>query len=158
MRRLHRTDKKTWTLLNANGDVEGTLIRTKWHGMGAEIAVAQGIYEARGMKGFTSDIAIYTGDVPVRKADFKWKGITITDPNGHQPAVTVRREHLFSSTYIIDAAERGQVKVRMRMNWKRFALEPEITATTGEAIEPLTVLFAIHAIRVQQNRAAAAAA
>jgi len=75
-----------------------------------------------------------------------------------QPAVTVRREHLFSGTYVINASDRGQMKMRLRMNWKRFDTEPEFISATGEELDPLTVLFALHAIRVQQSCATKAVA
>ena len=158
MRSFQHTDKRTWSLLDDQGAVLGSLVRTKWHGMGAEIVLAQGVYEVKGMKGFTSKTAVFSGDLPLRVASYGWKGITIKDPQGVMPVVTVRREHLFSGTYVINASDRGQMKMRLRMNWKRFDTEPEFISATGEELDPLTVLLALHAIRVQQQRAAGAAA
>jgi len=71
MRRFHRTDKRTWSLIDANGKALGSLARTKWHGMGAEIMVAQGVYEVKGMKGLTSKIAVFSGDHPLHMANYK---------------------------------------------------------------------------------------
>jgi hypothetical protein len=158
MRSFHRTDKRTWSLLDDQGAVLGSLVRTKWHGMGAEIAVAQGIHEVRRMKGFTSKIAVFADEVPLLIARFGWKGITITDPHGQRPAVTVRREHLFSSTHVVSAEDGSLVKVRLRMSWKHFELQPELVAATGEDLDPMVLLFAVYAIQLQQRRSSAAAA
>lgn len=158
MRSFHRTDKRTWSLLDDHGEVLGSLLRTKWHGMGAEIAVAQGVYEVRGMKGFTTALAVFSGDHPLRIAKSTWKGISITDPQGAQPVVVVRREHFFSSTYVISVGERSVLKVSFRMNWRLMEMQPVVVVDRGDALEPLTLLFAVHAIQVQHRRSAAAAA
>ena len=157
MRSFHRTDRRTWSLLDGHGAVLGSLVRTKWHGMGAEIVVAQGIHEVRSMKGFTSKIAVFSGDHALRVASYRWDSIIITDPQGSSPTITVGRKSMFSGTFLIKIGDQVRAQLRMRVNWKRFDMEPVLIADTDKEIDPLTLLFIIRAIQVQQHRAAGAA-
>jgi hypothetical protein len=155
---LQRTDKRTWSLLDANGTVLGSLVRTKWHGMGAEILVAQGVYPVRRLSVWSSKLGVFAGEVPLLVASFTWRGIDIHDPTGQQPSTSVRRPHWFSAVHELVSGERPVLKLRHRMNWRRFEQEPEIMEAYTDSIPPLMLLFALHAIQVQQRRAAAAAA
>jgi hypothetical protein len=156
MRSFHRTDDRTWSLLDDQGAVLGSLVRTKWHGMGAEIVVAQGVYDVKGMKGLTSKLAVFSGDRPLRVASYRWDRITITDPQGSSPTITVGRKSVFSGTFLIKIGDQVHAQLRMRVSWKRFDMEPVLMADTDKEIDPLTLLFIIRALQVQQHRAAGA--
>jgi hypothetical protein len=153
-----RTDKRTLTVTDAEGSVVGSLARTKWHGLGAEIIVAKGVFPVRRMPGLTSKVAVFSGDLPVLIAEPTWRGLTITDASGRKPAMKMVRAHIFSGIHHISIADRVVMKLRWRMNWSAFQLDPTIVEGTGDGLDPLTLLFAVYAIQVQQRRATAAAA
>lgn len=153
-----RTDKRTLMLLDAHGAQLGSLVRTKWHGQNAEIIVPQGVFRVERKRGLTMDLVLFAEDVPLLLASYTWRGITITDTTGRQGAISVRRSSFLSPTYHVLIREQPVLKLRLRISWKYFELDPTVVEGTGDGLDPLTLLFAVYAIQVQQRRASMAAA
>ncbi len=158
-RRFHRTDKHTWSLLDEDGKVLGSLIKSKWYSLKREIVVSGKLYHAKALKTWSSDQAVFFGDVPVLVADFAWDRIRIGMPNNGGTSYIVRRKHFFSSEYhLLDLQGIVRARIETRINWSDFDREPELVGMEGEPLEPMVLLFAFHAINVQHQRTAGFAA
>jgi hypothetical protein len=156
--RFERTAKRTWSLLDEQGRSQGTLVRPKWYSATAEIIAANGVFKAKAMKGWTSDIALYVEDIPVLIADYQWRGTVIRTSQG-AALYRIARKHWFSSTYVFtDPSGTMRLAVRVGMNWITMERTYTFTEAGVEPMEPLHVLFGMQAIITQQDRAAAAAA
>jgi hypothetical protein len=156
--RFERTAKRTWSLLDEQGRSLGTLVRPKWYSATAEIIAANGVFKAKSMKGWTSDIALYAEDVPLLIADYQWRGAVIRTANGVE-LFRIARKNWFSSTYeFTDASGTMRLAVRVGMDWRTLERTYTFTETGVEPMEPLHVLFGLQAIITQQDRAAALAA
>lgn len=156
--RFERTAKRTWSLLDEQGRSQGTLVRPKWYSATAEIIAANGVFKAKSMKGWTSDIALYVEDIPVLIADYQWRGTVIRTSQG-TVLYRVARKHWFSNTYeFTDPSGTMRLAVRVGMNWRTLERTYTFTEAGVEPMEALHVLFGMQAIITQQDRAAAAAA
>lgn len=156
--RFERTAKRTWSLLDEQGRSQGTLVRPKWYSATAEIIAANGVFKAKSMKGWTSDIALYAEDVPVLIADYQWRGAVIRSANGVE-LFRIARKNWFSSTYrFVDTVGVLRLEVNVGINWRTFDRTYAFTEASAEPMEPLHLLFGMQAIITQQDRAAAVAA
>ena len=145
--RFERTAKRTWSLLDEQGKSQGTLLRPTWYSSTAEIIAANGLFKAKSMKGWTTDIA-----------DYHWGGIVLKTVQG-TVLYHIARKSWFSSTYEFrDASGTLRLAVRVGMNWRTFERTYTFTEAGAEPMEPLHVLFGMQAIITQQDRAAAVAA
>lgn len=153
-RRFHRTDKRTWSLLDENGTVLGSLIKPKWYASKRELVVAGGLYEVRTLKRWSSDQAVFFGDVPVLTADMAFDRIKIAYPGKADRAYLVRRKSLFSrECQVLDLNGSVHASLQTRMNWSDFEREPELLSANGEDMDAMLLLFVMHVIAVQQQYA-----
>lgn len=145
--------------MDENGKVLGTLVRPHWYSSKCEMALAGGLYEVKALKRWSSDQAVFVGDVPVLVADFSWDRIRISAPNVGGASFVLRRKHFFSSAYnVLDHLGMARARVDTRINWSDLERESELVASEGEPLEPMVLLFIMHLIRVQHNRTAGMAA
>lgn len=157
--RFHRTDKRTWSLLDQNGALLGTLVKQKWSVVKREIIVDGRLYHAKGLKRWSSDQALFLGDVPVLVADFAWDRIRVGLPNNGGTTFIIRRKHFFSSEYhVADVDGTVRARIETRINWSDLDREPELIGSEGGPLDPMILLFAVHVINVQQQRTAGFAA
>ncbi|MCC6540996.1 MAG: hypothetical protein IT225_02130 [Flavobacteriales bacterium] len=155
--RFHRTEKRTWSLLDHEGKVLGSLIKPHWYSSDRELVVAGGLYALRAKKRWSSELALFFGDVPLWTADLAWDRIRIMAVQGGTTYI-LRRKQWFSNEYhLLDLHGTVRARITTRMNWSDFEREPELVATDGEPVEPMLLLFAAHAIHVQHERTAGTA-
>ncbi|MBL7951593.1 MAG: hypothetical protein JNM62_07725 [Flavobacteriales bacterium] len=158
-RRFHRTDKRTWSLLDDNGTVLGSLVKPKWFSSKRELVVGGGLYEVKSLKRWSSDQAVFFGGFPVLTADMAFDRIRIAYPGKGDQAYIVRRKNLFSKEYhVLDLHGVVQASLRTRMNWSDFEREPELLTAQGEAMDPMLLLFVVHVIAVQYQNTMGVAA
>lgn len=157
MRRFHRTDRRTWSLLDGNGHVLGSKGRPNWWSQRAEITVANGLYLVKGRTSWTTDLAVFFGEVPVLVGKLRWRDTAITEIGSTLPLVTLRRKHWFSNVYqLVDAQGLVRASLEIKLSWKTMDMEPRLLEESGEPLSPLVLLFAVQIITVQQQRSAAA--
>lgn len=153
-----RPDKRTWSLVDANGKVLGSLVKPSWLSRRVELTVATGLYEVRPLKTWSSSVGCFFGEVPLRVAKFTWRGVEVRTTSG-DVLFKIVQKGWFSSTYrIVDHTGLERYTLRTRMAWKRFDREHELVHLGGEPLEPLDLLFLLQVVIIQQDRAAAAAA
>ncbi len=158
MQRFVRRGKRTWDLVDATGKVLGTKSQPKWYSQRAEITVANGLYEVKGRKALSRDLAVFYGDVEVMHSKEKWTSTAIHRSNEPMPLIVLKRKSWFSPIHhLVDATGTVRASMRRRFHWEGFVHSIELLEAHGEPLEPLLLLFAAHVIEVQQHRAAAAA-
>lgn len=156
--RFERPDKRTWSLVDANGKVLGSLVKPSWLSRRVELIVASGLYEVRPLKTWSTSVGCFFGEAPLRVARFTWRGTEVRKTSG-EVLFKIVQKGWFSTAYrIIDGCGEERYTLRTRMVWKRFDREHELVHVGGEPLEPLDLLFLLQVIIIQQDRAAAAAA
>lgn len=156
--RYQRTDRRTWSLVDASGNVLGKFIKPSWMSRRGELIVPSGPYEVKPLKPWSLSVGCFFGDAPLRAAKFNWRGADVRDAAG-ELLYSIVPKGWFSSTYrIVDNTGLDRYTLRSRMVWTRFDREHELTHTGGEPFEPLDLLFLLQVIIINQDRAGAAAA
>lgn len=156
--RFERADKRTWSLVDGNDKVLGSLVKPSWFSQRVELTTASGLFEVKRLKPLSMAIGLFFGDMPLRVARSKWRGVEVNGPDG-QLLYRLLRKSIFSSVHrILDAEGRERYTIKSRVRWSRFTWDHELQHTGGDAFEPLDLLFLLQVIIIQQERAAAAAA
>ena len=159
MRRIERTGKRSWSLLDEQGAVLGRKEQPSvWSGR-AELLVAGGLYIVKRLTTWRSHHAVFFGDVPIMVAKYKIIRTEIVQPGTDVPLLTVRKKHWFSKDHLLtDPLGSVRATIRTEFNWKHFRSDQLLVDEQGALLDPLLLLFALHVIQVQHQRAAASAA
>ena len=159
MRRIERTGPRSWTLRDEHGILLGSKDQPAWWSWRAELVVPGGLYIVRRHSPWSSDQAVFFGDAPVMVARYRMNRTEIVQPGTKAPLLTVRKKHWFSNDHLLTDPE-GTVRatIRTAFNWNRFRSDHHLVEEHGAPLEPLMLLFALHTIQVQHQRAAAGAA
>lgn len=159
MRRIERTGPRTWTLLDESGRLLGTKVQPSLWNSRVELLLNKGVYTVKRLRLLSGALSVCFGDAPVLEARFKLNRTVIQDPVTGVPVLTVQKKHWFSSEHLLTDAQ-GTVRATIGTTfvWTRFRTEQQLLQEHGDPLEPLVLLFALHCIQVQQNRAAAGAA
>ncbi len=155
-RHFHRTDKRTWSLLDEHGHMLGSLVRPSWFSRRVELTVASGIYEVKALKPLSSAVALFAGDLPVMIARYKWRDTVVSDTDGRSLFKILRKGWLGSNYRILDAQDIERFEIRTRMSWKRFDRDHEIKIVARPLPDPIEMLFILQVIITQEDRVAAA--
>ena len=159
MRRLERTGPRTWTLLDESGRLQGTKVQPSLWNSRVELLLNKGVYTVKRLRLLSGALSVCFGDTPVLEGHFKLNRTVIQDPATGVPVLTVQKKHWFSSEHLLtDAQGTVRATIGTTFAWARFRTEQQLLQEHGTPLEPLVLLFALHCIQVQQNRAAAGAA
>lgn len=155
--RCERTARRTWSLLDGQGRVQGILLRPQWYSINAEIITDHRVFRVGSIRAWSGDIAVYAGDVPLLRAHYQWHAVSIRDLQGNELFRIIRKNWVGRSYQFVDPSGTVRLGLRVGINWCTFDRTFTFTGTAGDAMEPLHVLFGIRAIIVQLDRTAAMA-
>ncbi|MBL7941094.1 MAG: hypothetical protein JNL43_17190 [Flavobacteriales bacterium] len=158
MRHFHRTEKRTWSLIDENGHILGSLIQPKWWSHKFELVVPEGVLIVRSNGALRTDQTVYRGDAPLADLKFSWKGdIHITPRRPGAVALHVVRTNWWGRSYIIkDDLGAERARVCMRMDWSKFVMGPVLEESASNPLSAMDLLLAVHGIQETYRRAAAA--
>ena len=158
MRRFVLTGKRTWSLLDEQGQSLGTLMRPRWFSNNAELVVPEGLLMLRPRKILHRSIAAFLGDVPLIEVQFPWRGGLVLVPvNSTGEELRVKRVSWFKEEWrVADAQGVEHARIKYHFSWKHFEYEPALIAESGEPLSAMQLLTLIHALFVFQRRRTAA--
>lgn len=123
-----------------------------------ELVVPEGVLTVASSGALRTDQTVYRNDAALADLKFSWRGdIHITPRYGGAGALYVERTAWWSRSYIIkDAAGMERARLKMRMDWSKFAMGPVLEEGCANPLSAMDLLLAVHGIKETYRRASAA--